>query len=877
MTDPAGISVRQPVFSWKLRSGRQNTFQAGYRVRVRDEDGIVWDSGIVESDRVFEVLYEGRALKNGAYYQWSVESINNYGESAVGDKGVFLTGVMEPDFWQAQWVESGAGRKPVQDSTDAGAMFAGMLKSSEHPEAYLDPPVYLRREFQVGKTVKQARAYATAHGIYELQIDGRRISHLLAPEYTSYKRHLEYQVYDITGLLTTGAHAVGCILADGWYTGRIGLMGIGNQYGDTNAFLLQLEIMYEDGTLDRIISDEEMRWSEGAYLYADLFVGEYYDAGKEPRGFSSPGFDDSGWQKVETRAYGYQNLKGQSIEPVQVIREIKPQLLRSPAGEWILDAGENIVGYTRFCLEGRTGREIRMTHSEVLDAEGNFLHNIMGQNKNQEDRFVCGVNGRNSYCPRFTFHGFRYVRISGLETVSPGDFTIVVIGSRLNRTGTFVTSDHRLNRLQENIFRSQEGNMLSIPTDCPQRERAGWSGDIQIYAPTAAFNMDINAFLKRWLYDMRLEQLADGQIPNVIPTIDSNKYIDGKQSDRVSSAGWGDACIIIPYRLYQAYGSIDILAENYEMMTRWMEYVEREAGAACLWNRGFHFGDWLIPSIMRETGDPMQTALRTKEEVATAMYAYATGMMIEISGVLGKTAEAEHYIRLNTKIRKAFSDAYIAADGTMKQPLQGLYILALHLNLAEEKKRRGCISRLVELIRQAGECLDTGFLSIPFLLDTLCECGETELAYRLLYQEAPPSWLYALKHGATTIWENWMAVRPDGTPTNSSYNHFSFGCVGDFMYRHIGGLQIEEAGYKKLRIAPDFDCGLDWAETAYESRYGTIRIRWEKQDGGYLLNLRLPPNVSAVVAGRGQRAEIGNGGYRIGFDGQGIKVSSAAV
>ncbi len=863
MPEPKGVSDGNPVFSWKLRSDRQNTFQTEYHIRVRNGSRLVWDSGAVVSDSTFAVVYRGEALQTGEYYYWTVESKNNHDDVTRSEESLFLTGILEDGFWLAKWVESGAERKAGQDSTDAKAMFAGKLKAADNPEEFLNPAVYLRREFTVKKPVRKARIFATARGIYELQIDGFRISNILAPEYTSYAMHLEYQTYDVTELLAVGGHGIGCILADGWYTGKIGLMGVGNQYGETNAFLMQMEIEYEDGSRDRVTSDETMRWNHGAYLYADLFVGEYFDAEKEPKGFSQPGFDDYDWNPVGVRDYGYGNLKGQSVSPVCIIKQIKPRLLKTPKQEWVLDAGENIVGYTGFCLTGKRSREISMVHSEVLDKDGNFLQNIMGQNKNQEDRFICGKDGENSYCPQFTFHGFRYVRVSGLDVVDPENFTIYVIGSRLQQTGSFETSNEKINRLQENICRSQQGNMLAVPTDCPQRERAGWTGDMQVYAPTAAFNMDVNAFLKRWLYDMRLEQLADGQIPNVIPTISSNKYIDRNTSDRVSSAGWGDACIIVPYRLYQAYGDIKILEENYEMMSGWMHYVATEAGEEGLWNKGFHFGDWLIPSIMRETGDPMQTALRTKEEAATAMYAYTTNMMIEICNVLGKNEEAEHYVKLNTKIRKAFSDTYILADGSMKQPLQGLYILALHMDLVESDKRKYCIENLVRLIHEAGDCLDTGFLSIPFLLETLCECGEQELAYKILYQEAPPSWLYALKFDATTIWENWIAVLPDGTRTNSSYNHFSFGCVGDFMYRYLGGLRAEEAGFKKIRVAPDTACGLKWARTKYDSRYGEVTVYWEKKAAGMELKLWLPPNTSAIIEYRGEQKEVGNGFYQI--------------
>lgn len=855
---PKGIDEKSPLFSWKLSSDRNNTFQIAYRIVVKSSGALAWDSGKVPENRNIEISYQGESLRSGVYYQWQVESWNNHGETAKSAESFFLTGIMDPALWQAEWIETGMAKKPLTDLTDAGAILAGKVSSDDKPEAKMDPAAYLRKEFVVHKPVKQALVYAAAHGIYELRIDRTAVSNLLAPEYTSYAEHLEYQTYDVTALLEPGVHVVSSILADGWYTGKIGLMGIGRQYGETNAFFMQLEILYEDDTRGRVITDEFFKWSYGAYDYADLFVGEYYDARKEPDGYDIPGYDDMSWQPVQTRNYGSRMLKGQSVAPVSVLRTITPAVRRTPKGEWVLDAGENIVGYTACSVTGTSGQEIGLEHSEVLDLQGNFLQNILGQNKHQKDRFICGANGENSYCPKFTFHGFRYVRVTGLAAVRAEDFIIHVIGSNLQRTGWFRTSDPKINQLQENIFRSQQGNMLAIPTDCPQRERAGWTGDMQIYAPTAVFLMDMQAFLKRWLYDMRLEQLADGQIPHVIPAIGSNKYIDGEDKEQICSAGWADACVIVPYRLHRAYGGLQVLQDNYDMMKRWMAYVEAQTGESCLWNRGFHFGDWLIPSIMQETGDPMETAERTREEVATAMYAYTSGIMTDIATALGDVAAAEHYRKRNLRIRTAFSDTYVGADGGMRHPYQGLYVLALQMDLVDAAKKAGCIQHLVELIHQAGDCLDCGFLSVPFLLDTLCECGEQKLAYKLLYQEAPPSWLYAVNQGATTIWERWSAILPDGTRTHSSYNHFALGCVGDFMYRHIGGIRMEEPGYKKIRIEPDLDCGLDWAEGELDSRYGKIKVSWSK-GGGYALSVSLPPNTSGVVAVNGRQIEIGNG------------------
>lgn len=861
MTAPVGIDSKNPVFSWKMKSSEANTYQSKYQINVYQEAQCVWDSGLVDSEQNRGICYEGLALKTGHYYEWDVTSIDNHGNAAKSERTSFVTGIMDCRFWKAKWIEADETRKEMQDITDSGAIFAGKVSSLQYPEEQLNKPAYFRKEFVIQKKVKRAVAFATAHGIYELRLDGTPISPLLAPEYTSYKHFLEYQTMDVTGSLQEGKHAIACILADGWYTGKIGLMGVGNQYGDCNAFCMQLHIEYEDGTAEDVVSDETYRWSYGAYEYADLFVGEYYHPEKEPEAFDRPGFLADTWKEVLVKEYGFHNLKGCTAPPVVIKRKIRPTLLRSKKGEWILDAGENIVGYTSFTITGQQDGEISLEHSEVLDADGNFLQNIMGQHKNQKDRVVLVKGETVTYCPKFTFHGFRYVKISGLTSVQASWFTIAVIGSDLEKTGDFETCNERINKLQQNIVRSQEGNMLSVPTDCPQRERAGWTGDMQVYTPTAAFNMDVNSFLNRWLSNMRLEQLEDGQVPNVIPAIDSNKYIDGEDRGHICSAGWGDACVIVPYRLYQTYGDRKILEENFEMMEKWMHFVASEANENGLWNNGFHFGDWLIPSIMEKYHDPMKTALLTKEEVATTMYAYTTSMMIDICNVLGKKEVTEHYIRLNAKIRKSFSDTYISEDGNMRQPLQGLYVLALQMNMVEEEKRGKMIQNLVSLIHKAGDCLDTGFLSVPFLLDILCECGEQELAYKMLYQDKGPSWLYAIDRGATTIWENWFAILPDGTRTNASYNHFAFGCVGDFLYRRIGGLQIEQAGYTKIRVCPDFICGLDWVKTKFDTVCGECIINWERREKGYHLEVLLPPGTEGIVDLGGEIKSIGNGYY----------------
>ncbi len=860
--NPIGID-QNPRFSWKLDSDENNVFQKSYQILVWEDDTLIWDSGKVESEHTSGIDYKGNSLKSGCLYTWQVISINQDGIHASSEVKSFSTGMLSSHKWSGKWIKATLEKKPLNDVTDMALLSSLSEDDVEHPERRLDPPIYFRKDFSLSKKVKKATAYATALGLYRLSIDGHLISSPLAPEYTSYKHHLEYQTYDITKLMEKKSdHALGMIVSEGWYSGKIGLMGVGQQYGRDNLALFQLEIQYEDGEVEIVNSDQNVSFNTGAYKYADLFVGEYIDFNNSLQGFDMAGYDDSGWKKVEIVDYGYDKIKAQSVDPVCVIKRIKPKLIKTPRGEWVLDAGENICGYTTYSGKTVSMTEVSLEHSEVLDKDGNFFQNITGQNKNQKDRFIA-AGETTTYIPQFTFHGFRYVKVTGLTSINPDDFTICVLGSPLERTGFFTCSDSRLNQLQENIIRSQQGNMVCIPTDCPQRERAGWTGDMEIYAPTATFNMDVQAFLKRWLYDMRMEQLADGQIPHVIPQIDSNKYMEQNPAPKhVSSAGWADACILVPLALYRAYGNKDILRENYSMMKGWMQYVKDNAGEEFSnWVQLFHFGDWLIPSIMAQYHNPIITALNTKEEVALAYLTYDADCMTEIAEILELPDDAREYLFLSKKVRDVFSKKYVSKDGTMRQPLQGLYVLALGLNLLSGEQEKGAIDNLLCLIKESNYTLDTGFLSVRFLLNTLCQYSANDVAYKILYQDDTPGWLYAIKFGATTIWENWAAILPDGTPTESSYNHFAFGCVGDFLYRHIGGLQQDDAGYKKIRINPDYNSGLDWVETIYDSIHGKIVVKWKKTADVIKLHVQLPPNTSGIVHLKDKQLEIGNGQY----------------
>ena len=868
-------------FSWKLKSDRTAVHQRSYQIYICMADGAqIWTSGLCESGQIHNVPYIGPELKSNMDYQWYVRSVSNYGDIAEGKRQFFSTGILRKELWKAKWIEPDYQRRPCEDETEGWKVFAGLMPYLEKPEDKLNPCMYFRREWKLTRKVRQAKIYATAHGIYKLFVNGVPYGIPLAPGYTVYDKYLEYQKYDITESLQSETLVLGAIVADGWYLGKIGLMGIGNQYGSQLALFLQIMITYEDGSQEVLGTDEQFMAGKGAYMYADLFVGEGYDEGKSPVGWMDPGFSCAEWKPVICKDYGTSHLKGSADEGAAFIRMQDPANIQySPKGELMIDVGENIAGVLAIEGVAQKGDRITLEYSEVLDQNGNFQRNIMGQNKNQTDVFVAGKDGSFTFLPYFTYHGFQFVRITGIQKEQLLKVKVCVLASNLDKTGDFICSNFKLNQLQKNIFRSQQGNMLYVPTDCPQRERAGWTGDMQIYAPTAVFLMDMEGFLRKWLENMRLEQLKDGQIPHVIPNIPSNMQV--VKTKECCSSGWGDACVIVPYRLYQAYGDIEILRENYSMMQKWMRYIEKKAGEETpqdygtgtpeskerqkyLWNTGFHFGDWLIPSLTKKgASEHMKGAEMTKELVAPAMWAYTTKLMAEISKVLNDKDSYIHYKELRKKICCAYEQEYLLEDGRFKADFQGVYVLALAMDLVSAERKELVLKRLMELIKENQGCLDTGFLSMPFLLDVLCENGKSAEAYSLLYQEKCPSWFYEINKGANTIWESWNNIKENGERGNASYNHFAFGCIGDFIYRRILGVQRTEPGYRKIRIQPDFSCGLEWACGRYESIYGTISVSWSKLREKIVLDIELPPGVTADISAGNIRCQRESGRYHL--------------
>lgn len=883
LREPIGIDCQQSRFGWKLNSKKFHVFQTAYQIEIFNNNALICDSGKIESDSSIENIIDKFEPEPMTRYQFKVSVWDNYGNIAFNES-CFETGRLGVSF-TSHWIEP--EQVPTPSSLEGKEMdresVAANHNDVERDFAEFRPSQYIRIPFDLKKSIKSARVYITSHGVYQLQVNGVRPDNReLAPENTSYHKILQYQTYDITLLLQNGQNVLGVILGDGWYIGRVGTTGDSCQYGDKLGLLLETVITYFDGTQE-IISGEQGVSSTGPILFSDLFVGEKYDARKEMIGWSKPNFDDQNWIPVHKVNYDKDNLIGQSSEPVRIVESFRPkQIITTPKGETVIDVGRVIAGFMEFTMNAPEGLEIKLEHSEVLDTNGNYYNNILGTNKEQTDVYIT-KEGVQTYRPHFTYHGFRYVKISGWGgSISIHNFKVHVLGSDMDRISSFETNDERINQLQRNILSSQIANSISIPTDCPQREKAGWTGDIMAYAPTMCFNTRAHAFLSSWMNNVKADQLDDGEIPVVVPYLKAYEIFIKGMTGFETSCGWGDAVITVPYAVYEAYGDQRILAENFGAMIKWMDYIEnrmhnvhpkqydswdeaRKQRSYYLWNTDFHFGDWLIPSLVLgnpDGGAMMDTAYATMETVAPAYAAFSCLKMAKISKILGDDIKAKKYSELYEKIRTAFIDEYVHEDGTIDADFQGIYVIALKNNLVTDAIRPLMVEHLCQLIKDNRGCLDTGFLSVLFLMDVLCENGKRNIAYDVMFQTNCPSWLYMVEHGGTTMWESWGAVGEDGSVSTYSYNHYAFGCIGEWMYKEMGGLQIIEPGYKKFRVKPAIDCGLKYLYMTEETVYGMIKIEWELIEKQVIAHVNVPANTTAeIVLPNTDTKLVGSGCY----------------
>ncbi|MCA9964034.1 MAG: glycoside hydrolase family 78 protein [Anaerolineales bacterium] len=817
-----GIGMTRPRLSWVVQTESQNWQQMAYELEAYDAQGqLNGQTGKVESDQSALVDWPFETLTSRERLAVRVRVWGNDGGISEWSEPVKIeVGLLETADWQAQFI----------------------TPTWQEDTSKLNPAPYLRREFELRCGIASARLYVTALGVYEAEINGRLVSdHVLSPGWTVYDERLRYQTFDVTDLLHEGQNAIGAIVGDGWFRGRLGFGGgRPNHYGEQLALLAQLEVQYVNGSSETIVTDENWRAATGAILTSSIYDGESYDARLEHDGWTAVGFDDSNWHSVKGLEWNLKTLEAPIGPPVRRTETIAPiAITQSPSGKTLVDFGQNLVGRLVMTVQGEAGRTVTLRHAEVLENGELGIRPL--RHAAQTNRYTLKGGGLETWEPRFTFQGFRYVEVSGWPgELKLADLTAVVLHSDMERTGWFECSDPMLNQLHQNVVWGMRGNFLDVPTDCPQRdERLGWTGDIQVFAPTASFLYDASSFLQSWLRDLAVEQRkGGGAVPHIVPNI---------MGRAGGAAAWGDAAAVVPWVLYQRFGDVGILADQFESMCAWVDHIASVASENHLWDKGFQFGDWLDPTSPPDNPGKART---DKTIVATAYFARSAQLVAQAAAVLGRTDAAHKYGALAAKVREAFAGEYVTPNGRMMNDAETAYALAITFNLLTDDQRQRAGNRLAELVRGSGYHIQTGFVGTPIMCDALCSTGHYDVAYRLLKQEECPSWLYPVTMGATTIWERWDSMLPDGSINPgemTSFNHYALGAVADWMQRTIGGLVPVEPGYRRLAIAPRPGGGITQAQVRHLTPYGLAECQWQVADGQIHLQLVVPPNTTAVV------------------------------
>jgi alpha-L-rhamnosidase len=842
------IDAPAPRLSWTLASEAADKRQTAYRVLVADdpddltaERGTLWDSGKVGSAASVDVVYAGRPLPPAGEFVWCVRVWDE--DDAASDwsrPARFRTGLSA---WRAKWI----GRDPAHDPGMSVPGTDHELDATDPMMRRLPPCPYLRRTFAVAGPLRRATLYATARGVCELELNGQRVGDaVLAPGWTDYRQRIQYAAHDVTGMLQTGDNVIGALLGDGWYAGFVGFdpRRRGNHYGRDPELLCELHLEHEDGSLEIVATDRTWRATTGPLVYSDLLMGERYDARRELDDWSRPGYDDSAWHPVRARPRDGVRLVPEPAQPMRVTEALPAVTVveRAP-GTHVVDLGQNMVGWVRLAVEGERGTRVQVRFAEMLNADGSlYLDNL--RSARPLDTYVLKGGGPEVYEPRFTFHGFRYVEVTGLPHLGPDAITGRVVHSDTPRSGWFECSDELVNQLWRNINWGQRGNFVSVPTDCPQRdERLGWLADAQVFLPTAALNMDVAAFMTKWGDDLLDAQSPDGAYPDVAPRL---------TLERDGAPAWADAGVIVPWLMWQRYGDRRLVERHWDAMERYMAYLLRH-NPDLLWTarRGNDYGDWL--SVGADT---------PRDVLATAYWAYDAKLMSEMARALGRDDRAEHYERLRTGIVAAFNRAYVRDDACIAGDTQTVYLLALHMDLLPTHLRARAAERLVADIEAHDGHLTTGFIGVGLLCPVLSRMGYSEVAHRLLHEDTFPSWGYSIRHGATTIWERWDGWTEHAgfqTPMMNSFNHYSLGSVGQWLYEHVAGIRAAGAGYERVLIAPE-PGELEWARASYQSVRGRIVSSWRRQEGEFALEVEIPANVFAtVVMPDGQTVEVGSG------------------
>ena len=701
--------------------------------------------------------------------------------------------------------------------------------------------------------VSSATLHVSSLGVHEARLNGRPVGQdVLSPGWSAYEWRLRYVTHDVAALLEDTT-VLTVSVGNGWHRGRLGFMGGRAFYGDRLGVIAELEITFEDGHLQRVETDDSWTVGSSDVLADDLYNGQTVDAGRRTPDWFAPGVTPEWFLPVRALDFDPATLApyvGPPVTRQETIRAVK--VWQSPSGRTLVDFGQNLVGWLRFTVRGPQGTEVRIRHAEVLE------HDELGvrplRDAQATDRFVLS-GGDDFFEPTMTFHGFRYAEVTGWPADASGELTVdsleaVVVHSDLRRTGTFECSDDLVNQLHHNIVWGTKGNFLDLPTDCPQRnERLGWTGDIAVFAPSAAFLFDVGPFLSDWLVDLALEQEhADGLVPFVIPDILKFQPTPADFPDPDSTAIWSDAAVWVPWALWQAYGDRSVLERQYDSMTAHVRRVEGLLSPTGLWDTSFQFGDWLDPDA------PPDRPAQAKADpgvVATAAFYRSATIVADVAALLGRDADAEQFRALADRVREAFNEHYVDDDGTVRSDCTTAYTLAIVFGLLDEETEQLAGKRLAQLVTESGFKVSTGFAGTPYITDALTLTGHLDDAYRLLLERECPSWLYSVTMGATTVWERWDSMLPDGTINSgemTSFNHYALGAVADWMHRTIGGIAALEPGYARVRIAPRPGGGLTWCRTGLDTPRGRVEVSWHVTDGTLTVETTLPADVIGVLA-----------------------------
>ncbi|HWA19566.1 MAG TPA: family 78 glycoside hydrolase catalytic domain [Devosia sp.] len=839
---PLGIGELSPRFSWRLESDRRGAAQAGYRVTVYAvsflpgaADTLVWDSGWRDSADCFDVAYRGVPLVSSGRYRWTLELRDEVGATSTAGQSWFEMGLLHTSDHRGAWVHRILNADRIALPPGIGTPSAQVRR--------LFPCPHIRGEFSAERQVVRARAYATARGVYQLFLNGQRVGdHELAPGWTDYRDRVMVQAFDITDQIRTGSNAVGILLNDGWWSGFYGSdrRQQGYHWGRYPEAWAQIMLEYADGGHEVFATDESWRFADGALLYSDLLMGESVDARRDLGNWTGPDYDASRWDHVETGSSDFDSLVPMIDEPIRAMETLKAISIKPVGDVWIVDFGQNLSGRARIVIEEAEGVKVRLRYAEVLYDDGRlYTENL--RTTEATDFFISAGKGPAAFETRFTSHGFRYMEISGVtKPPALADMTAIVLRNDIPWSGTLTTSDPDINKLDQNIRWGQLDNHVAVPTDCPQRdERLGWTADAQVFFVTAAYNADVASFYSRWLGDVRYAQTKDGAFPDVAPKIAI--VTEG-------APAWGDAGVIIPWQLYRMYGDKRLLAESWDSMHRWVDFIAAN-NPDLIWKRraGNNFGDWLQIDV-----------LTPRDVLATAYFAESTRLVSETARVLGRKQDAERYAAQAERIREAFRKAFVEPGNRIHGDTQTVYLLALGFNLLPEAARKDLETHLVRKLAEYGNRLTTGFVGTPLLCPVLSDIGRDDLAFSLLERREYPSWLYPVLHGATTMWERWDSWTEEKgfySPMMNSFNHFAFGAVGEWLYRYVAGLDQAPGsiGFRELKIAPHVGGSLTEVGATYDSPFGKVASGWKRDGKRLTLEIAVPPGVRAHVTVPGSK------------------------